>query len=123
MEVAAVSHHESTYGSVLPSLIIVCWGHTSIASVTINVIKQTFTSGSNKAESNIITVLPNTGANVGQRVVMMVLVVQPSLIIFPSVTTFRLIVGPTQHPIQKVLTNTLWVKWQQHEAMQTGLLT
>jgi len=72
VEVAAVAHHGSTYGSVLPSLIIVCWGHTSKASVTINVIKQTFTNGPTEAESNIITVLSNTGANVGQRVVMMV---------------------------------------------------
>ena len=72
MEEAAVPHHGSTCGSVLPSLIIVCWGHMSKVSVTINVIKQTFTRGPTKAESNIITVLPNTGANVGQRVVMMV---------------------------------------------------
>ena len=71
MEVAAVPHLESTYGSVLPSLIIVCWGHTSKVSVTINVIKQTFTNGPTDAESNIITLLPNTEANVGQRVVMM----------------------------------------------------
>ena len=66
MEVAAVSHHGSTYGPLLPSLIIVCWGRTSKVSVTINVIKQTFTNGPTEAESNIITVLPNAGANIGQ---------------------------------------------------------
>jgi hypothetical protein len=43
----------------------------SKVSVTI-VIKQTFTNGPNEDESNIITVLPNTGAKVGQRVMMMV---------------------------------------------------
>jgi len=70
VEVAAVPHLESTYGSVLPSLIIVCWGHTSKVSVTINVIKQTFTNGPAEAESNIITVLTNMGANVGPIVMM-----------------------------------------------------
>jgi hypothetical protein len=56
------------------------------------------------------------GTNVGQRVVMIVQAVQPCLITFPSVTTFRLIVGPTHHPTRKVLTNTLQVEWQEHEA-------
>lgn len=103
MEAAAVPHHGSTYGSVLPSLIIVCWGHMSKVSVTINVAKQTFTNGPTEAESNIVTVSSNTGANV----VMILQAVQPCLIIFLSVTIPRLIVGPTHHPIQKVLTNTL----------------
>ena len=57
MEVAAVPHHESTCGSVLPSLIVVCWGHMSKVSVTINVIKQTFNNGPNEDESNIINPL------------------------------------------------------------------
>jgi hypothetical protein len=39
--------------------------------------------------------------------VMILQAVQPCLIIFLSVTIPRLIVGPTHHPIQKVLTNTL----------------
>jgi hypothetical protein len=44
LEVAVVAvvvpHHESTCDSMLPTLTISCWGHTSGVSETISIIKE-----------------------------------------------------------------------------------